>query len=532
MAGLGLQLQNTTPLIVSANAAVLFNEILVNSDTNVTYNPADGMITFINAGQYYVSWFVTVKTALGVFGPSFSVVTNETPSSSYTAGSGIKNGEIFGSAVLTVTAGFSISLRNELATEVTLSDVVPVNAGISVLNAGSAGPTGPTGATGATGPQGATGSTGPQGVIGPTGLTGATGPQGNLGLTGATGATGPQGIIGPTGATGPQGAIGPTGPAGAQGITGPTGPTGAQGVIGPTGTTGAQGVIGPTGPTGATGPQGITGPTGPTGATGPQGVIGPAGPTGATGAQGVIGPTGLTGVTGAQGITGPTGPTGATGVQGVIGPTGPTGAQGVIGPAGPTGAQGITGPTGPTGATGAQGITGPTGPTGATGPTATSEGFSAFLSTASVSASSQLTGWSVATPYFNSGNFNPATGNYTVPATGRYIIEATINYATTAVITIALGAGINPAFVVQRSSPTVTSLITGLFPILNVNIALILSLRTILGSGTVTLAGEVQLNAGDIIGLYYVANGLTIGLNLGGSGSGIVWSVNQINKQQ
>lgn len=382
MAGLGLQLQNTTPLIVSANAAVLFNEILVNSDTNVTYNPADGMITFINAGQYYVSWFVTVKTALGVFGPSFSVVTNETPSSSYTAGSGIKNGEIFGSAVLTVTAGFSISLRNELATEVTLSDVVPVNAGISVLNAGSAGPTGPTGATGATGPQGATGSTGPQGVIGPTGLTGATGPQGNLGLTGATGATGPQGIIGPTGATG------------------------------------------------------------------------------------------------------------------------------------------------------AQGITGPTGPTGATGPTATSEGFSAFLSTASVSASSQLTGWSVATPYFNSGNFNPATGNYTVPATGRYIIEATINYATTAVITIALGAGINPAFVVQRSSPTVTSLITGLFPILNVNIALILSLRTILGSGTVTLAGEVQLNAGDIIGLYYVANGLTIGLNLGGSGSGIVWSVNQINKQQ
>ena len=478
MAGLGLQLQNTTPLIVSANAAVMFNEILVNSDTNVTYNPADGMITFINAGQYYVSWFVTVKTALGVFGPSFSVVTNETPSSSYSAGSGIKNGEIFGSAVLTVTAGFSISLRNELAAEVSLSDVVPVNAGISVLNAGSAGPTGPTGATGPTGTIGLIGATGP------TGSTGATGPQG------ATGVTGPQGAIGPTGA---QGVIGPAGP---------TGATGAQGVTGPTGPTGAQGVIGPIGPTGASGTQGVIGPTGPTGATGAQGVTGPIGPTGATGAQGVIGPTGPTGATGAQGVTGPTGPTGATGPQGVIGPTG---------------------------ATGPQGITGPTGPTGATGPTVTSEGFSAFLSTASVSASSQLTGWSVAAPYYNSGNFNPATGNYTVPATGRYIIEATINYATTAVITIALGAGINPAFVVQRSSPTVTSLITGLFPILNVNIALILSLRTILGSGTVTLAGEVQLNAGDIIGLYYVANGLTIGLNLGGSGSGIVWSVNQIN---
>ena len=496
MAGLGLQLQNTTPLIVSANAAVLFNEILVDSDTNVTYNPADGMITFINAGQYYVSWFVTVKTALGVFGPSFSIVTNETPSSSYTAGSGIKNGEIFGSAVLTVTAGFSISLRNELATEVSLSDVVPVNAGISVLNAGSAGPTGPTGATGATGPQGATG---PTGMMGPTGATGVTGPQGA------------------------------TGPTGSQGVTGATGPQGPTGLTGSTGATGPQGAIGPTGATGATGPQGVIGPTGLTGATGPQGDIGPTGVTGATGPQGIIGPTGntgATGVTGSQGAIGPTGATGATGSQGVIGPTGATGPQGVIGPTGPTGATGSQGITGPTGATGPQG---PTGPTGATGPTVTSEGFSAFLSTASVSASSQLTGWSVAAPYFNSGNFNPTTGNYTVPATGRYIIEATINYATTAVITIALGAGINPAFVVQRSSPTVTSLITGLFPILNVNIALILSLRTILGSGTVTLAGEVQLNAGDIIGLYYVANGLTVGLNLGGSGSGIVWSVNQIN---
>ncbi len=505
MAGLGLQLQNTTPLIVSANAAVLFNEILVDSDTNVTYNPADGMITFINAGQYYVSWFVTVKTALGVFGPSFSIVTNETPSSSYTAGSGIKNGEIFGSAVLTVTAGFSISLRNELATEVSLSDVVPVNAGISVLNAGSAGPTGPTGATGATGPQGATG---PTGTMGPTGATGVTGPQGATGPTGSQGVTGATGPQGPTGLTGSTGATGPQGPTGLTGSTGATGPQGA------TGSTGPQGVIGPTGLTGATGPQGDIGPTGVTGATGPQGIIGPTGNTGATG------------VTGPQGAIGPTGATGATGSQGVIGPTGATGPQGVIGPTGPTGATGAQGITGPTGATGPQG---PTGPTGATGPTVTSEGFSAFLSTASVSASSQLTGWSVAAPYFNSGNFNPTTGNYTVPATGRYIIEATINYATTAVITIALGAGINPAFVVQRSSPTVTSLITGLFPILNVNIALILSLRTILGSGTVTLAGEVQLNAGDIIGLYYVANGLTIGLNLGGSGSGIVWSVNQIN---
>lgn len=408
---LGLQLQNTIARDILTGNAVLFNETLVNSDPNVAYNGVTGTITFAAAGQYYVSWFVVMSSALGVTGPDFSIVTNEAIPKYYTAGSSFKNGQISGMALLTVEAGFSISLLNQSVADASLSTIVQVNAGISVLNIGEGG------------------------------------------------------------------ATGPTGPTGAQGVAGPTGPTGETGAMG------AQGVVGPTGATGPAGTQGVAGPTGPTGPPGVQGVAGPTGPTGT------------------QGIAGPTGPTGPTGTQGIAGPSGPTG------PTGPTGATGNTGPT---------------------GPTLTSEGFSAFLSTLSVSASAQLTGWTVTAPYFNSGNFNAATGNYTVPVTGRYIIQATINYATTAAISVALGGGINPAFVVQRTSPTVTNLITGLFPVLNVNIAILLVLRAILGSGTVTLAGEVQLNAGDVIGLFYVANGLTIGLSLGGTSNGIVWSVNRI----
>jgi hypothetical protein len=91
---------------------------------------------------------------------------------------------------------------------------------------------------------------------------------------------------------------------------------------------------------------------------------------------------------------------------------------------------------------------------------------------------------------------------------------------------VSLGAGINPAFTVRRTSPTVTDLISGLFPLLNVNVALVLTLRAVLGNGAVTLAGDVQLNAGDVVGLFYDANGLTISLNLGGAtASGIVWSI-------
>ncbi|MED1945087.1 MULTISPECIES: hypothetical protein [Brevibacillus] len=221
-----------------------------------------------------------------------------------------------------------------------------------------------------------------------------------------------------------------------------------------------------------------------------------------------------------------TGATGATGV-GTTGATGATGATGV-GITGATGTTGATGPTGITGATGATGETGATGATGATGPAFTTENFSAFLSAVTLSASSQLVTWSTASPYYESPSFNPLTGTYTVPATGTYAIKATINYETSEAIADNLGPEITPAFEVQRITPTATSLIIGDFPVLNVNIELLLTLRAILGAGTITLAGDVQLNSGDTIGLFYVANGLTTTLELGGGGKGIVWSIHRL----
>ncbi|MGA3603226.1 hypothetical protein [Lysinibacillus agricola] len=119
------------------------------------------------------------------------------------------------------------------------------------------------------------------------------------------------------------------------------------------------------------------------------------------------------------------------------------------------------------------------------------------------------------------------SGIFTVPTTGRYAFEATINYSTTAAISVGLGASINPSFAIRQN--TATNLISGLFPVLNVAVTL-LTLRAILGNGTVTLAGEVNLNAGDTIDLFYNANGLTVGLTLGGANSGgIVWSCHRIS---
>ena len=173
MPDIGLQLQNTAADNIASGGVVLFNETLVNSDPNVTYNPIDGSISFAQEGQYYISWFLTTKTGLGTSGPSFSIVTNETTPSYFSAGSGIKTGEITGFALLDVTAGLSITLQNVTNGAVSLNDRVDVTAGIAVVNmVGALGPTGPQGDTGPTGPQGDTGPTGPTGSTGQSGIVG------------------------------------------------------------------------------------------------------------------------------------------------------------------------------------------------------------------------------------------------------------------------------------------------------------------------------------------------------------------------
>ena len=266
------------------------------------------------------------------------------------------------------------------------------------------------------------------------------------------------------------------------------------------------------------GPIGPTGPTGPPGPTGDGGGLpGPTGPPGFA----VTGPTGQQGLPGDVGPGGPTGPTGPC-CTGPSGPTGPTG-FGATGPTGPTGF-GATGPTGPTGPTGF-GVTGPTGPTGPAGiglPL-----FSAMLANFSVPpATTVLVGpWTVTDPYYDLSSFDPATGLFTAPVTGFYSFKVTINYNTTAAITAQIGSGVNPAFVLRRTSAPVTDLIAGNVPVLNVNVALVLSLRAILGNGEVVLAGDVHLIAGDIIALVYVADGLTVTLALGGQNPpGVVYS--------
>lgn len=197
---------------------------------------------------------------------------------------------------------------------------------------------------------------------------------------------------------------------------------------------------------------------------------------------------------------------------------------------GPTGGAGPTGSaaTGPTGRT----FTGPTGgqATGPTGRNSTSYSFSAMIPSLSVSSNTQLSTFTTASPFYTGTGLNASTGDYTVPVSGDYSFKISINYALTAALNVNLGAGVNPSIELRRTSPSTSVLLSGTFPVLNVNIALLLTLRALLGSGQVNITGNVRLNAGDVVGLYYVASGLGVTVNLSGSSStpGVVWSVNSL----
>jgi len=119
--------------------------------------------------------------------------------------------------------------------------------------------------------------------------------------------------------------------------------------------------------------------------------------------------------------------------------------------------------------------------------------FSAFTS-GTVAGITQIGGWTTAPPpYYNFfGFFEPALGTYNVPRPGVFSVYATICYNLTATPTTSTAA--NPYFSI-RNLGTGEDLISGVFPILDLNFADFTG-RSVLGAGTVTLAGDLQLNGG------------------------------------
>jgi len=104
-----------------------------------------------------------------------------------------------------------------------------------------------------------------------------------------------------------------------------------------------------------------------------------------------------------------------------------------------------------------------------------------------------------------------------------------LNYNVSGPVAAQIGGNVNPVFVLRRTSPITTDLISGNIPILDVDIVLLLNIRVILGAGQVILVGDVNLSQNDTFSLFYNADGLNIPLNIGDTTQpGMIWSMHSL----
>lgn len=299
-----------------------------------------------------------------------------------------------------------------------------------------------------------------------------------------------------------EGQQGDVGAPGAKGEAGAPGTAGAKGENGAAGEHGAPGENGPAGARGADGQPGVgtPGPVGPAGATGPKGDDGD---------TGVAGPTGTVGPAGAQGPQGEAGPKGDNGNTGAAGPKGD---NGNTGPAGPKGDNGNTGPAGPKGDNGDAGPTGPQGPAGSGALAAVNQASTTGIAVAG-GATSPFVGYSVASSAPSTGAFAPATGTFTAPSAGTYHVTASGNLEKTTAESTSYGNTADFTFQLQQNGVTIAA---QLFPMLNVNVPLVLALRVPTQYGQAEIDRYVNLDAGDTLQLQ-LRNGTTAATTAGGS---------------
>lgn len=313
-----------------------------------------------------------------------------------------------------------------------------------------------------------------------------------LGLAGGVGGTVATSAI--TGATSQRpadepAAVGTPGQPGERGAPGSAGEQGSPGVSGKQGEQGTPGVTGergPAGPSGSSGTKGDTGAEGTQGVPGAPGLMGPVGP---------IGPIGVRGIAGAIGPVGPEGPAGSAGAKGEKGNKGDAGADG---------AKGDTGPKGDTGVAGAKGDTGPEGPAGPAGASAVVS-YSVFTArpllaqgTAAVQFTDEVSSPTPAASNDGSTITLPESGTYrlTYVAAPDSSVTTTISVSRDSKWVYGLFHNVDEA-AIGTATPIAGSAVER--SMLDVNIALVLSMRTVVQGGSYSATSYVDAAAGDTV---------------------------------
>lgn len=131
LSGIQVELINGTNRLITNTAIIVFDTILNNRSSDISYNSSTGLFTLTKTGNYYVSWWVTTDGSSLSPTVTFALAVNGIPVSQ--GSSPIVTGQVAGTALITITSTPStVSLINVSGDTVLLADT-PIQANLDII---------------------------------------------------------------------------------------------------------------------------------------------------------------------------------------------------------------------------------------------------------------------------------------------------------------------------------------------------------------------------------------------------------------
>ncbi len=112
--GLQIQLQSTGDLIIANNDPIIFDTIVSNFSSNISYDTTTGEITVTASGLYYINWWLAIDGSIVEPTISYTIITSS--GDNITSSSPILSDNMSGNALFNITASIgspvTISLIN------------------------------------------------------------------------------------------------------------------------------------------------------------------------------------------------------------------------------------------------------------------------------------------------------------------------------------------------------------------------------------------------------------------------------------